>query len=175
MATVTLWLIVSMLLLNAASWAVPTFMSSHAGRGFAFALTAKLTGELNIDVRLLPLWQRIGATALSSVPLMVLAAGLRHLREVFRCYGRGAYFSAAAAAHLATLGKCVALWALLELVCEPLLSVWLTLRASAGHHIVTVGIGSPQIVALFLAASIAVIARILSKASELDAEHRLFV
>jgi hypothetical protein len=80
-----------------------------------------------------------------------------------------------AARHLSKVGYAVLLWVLFDFACEPLLSLWLTLRESVGHRVVSLSVGSPDFIALFLAACIAVFARILAKASELDAENRRFV
>jgi Protein of unknown function (DUF2975) len=175
MATATLWLTVTMLLLNAASWLFPsiTFMRGESGLGAA--RTAHLISQLGLDIAAFPWWQKVGAVLLSSVPLIALAGGLGHLRLLFRAYGRREYFSASAARHLGKVGRAVVLWVVLNFLCEPLLSVWLTLREPVGHRAITLSVGSPDVVALFLAASIAVIARILQQASELDSEHRLIV
>jgi hypothetical protein len=175
MAAVTLCFIVAMLLLNAACWFFPSLNSATNGYGLGFSLTDKLISSLNIDVAGFPWWQKAGCVFLSSVPLLVLAQGLRHLRLLFRSYGRREYFSAAAAAHLGKVGKSVAVWVLLSLLCEPLLSMWSTIRAPVGHRVIAVSFDSPDVVALFLAACIAVIAHILKQASELDSEHRQFV
>lgn len=175
MASITLWFIIAMLLLNAACWWWPALNSVKAGYGISFGLTDGLIAGLNIDVNAFPWWQKAGCVVLSSVPLLILAAGLRHLRSLFQAYGRREYFAAATAIHLGRVGRSVGLWVLLSLLCEPLLSVWSTMREPVGHRVVTLSFGSPYIVALFLAACIAIIARILEHASDLDAENRQFV
>ncbi|VVE78494.1 hypothetical protein PSP31120_01706 [Pandoraea sputorum] len=175
MAAITLWLIVAMLLLNAACWLFPSLSSIRGGYGLGFALTDRLISSLNVDVGSFPVWQKLGGIVLSSIPLLALAVGLRHLRRLFQGYGRREYFSPAAASHLGSVGRSVGLWVVLSLACEPLLSIWLTMRAPAGHRVVTLSFGSQDIVALFLAACIAVIAHILRQASELDSENRQFV
>lgn len=175
MAAVTLCFIVAMLLLNAACWFYPSLNSVENGYGLGFSMTDTLISSLNLDVASFSWWQRAGCVFLSSVPLLALAHGLRHLRLLFRSYGRREYFSAAAATHLGKVGKSVAVWVLLGLLCEPLLSGWSTLRAPVEHRAVTVSFGSPEVVALFLAACIAIIAHILKQASELASEHRQFV
>jgi hypothetical protein len=175
MAAATLWLIVAMLLLNAACWLYPSLNSIRGGYGLGFALTDRLISNLGVDVGSFPYWQKLGGIVLSSVPLLVLAIGLRHLRCLFQGYGRREYFSPTAANHLGKVGRSVGLWVVLNLMCEPLLSIWLTMRAPVGHRMITLSFGSPDIVALFLAACIAVIAHILRHASELNAENQQFV
>ncbi|WP_175731046.1 DUF2975 domain-containing protein [Burkholderia ambifaria] len=174
MATVTLGFIVGMLVLNAACWAFPS-LNGASGPGLVFGLTDSVISNLRVDVAAFPWWQKAVGILLSSVPLIALANGLRHLRALFRTYARRDYFSVQAAGHLGKTGRAIGLWVLLSLLCEPLLSVWATLREPVGHHVVTIGFSLPYVVALFTAACIAVIAHILRQASELDAEHRQFV
>ncbi|MDP9586476.1 DUF2975 domain-containing protein [Burkholderia ambifaria] len=174
MATVTLGFIVGMLVLNAACWAFPS-LNGASGPGLVFGLTDSVISNLRVDVAAFPWWQKAVGILLSSVPLIALANGLRHLRALFRTYARRDYFSVQAAGHLGKTGRAIGLWVLLSLLCEPLLSVWATLREPVGHHVVSIGFSLPYVVALFTAACIAVIAHILRQASELDAEHRQFV
>ncbi|WP_107309751.1 DUF2975 domain-containing protein [Burkholderia metallica] len=174
MATVTLGFIVGMLVLNAACWAFPS-LNAASGPGLVFGLTDSVISNLNVDVAAFPWWQKAVGILLSSVPLIALANGLRHLRALFRTYARRDYFSAQAAGHLGKTGRAIGLWVLLSLLCEPLLTVWATLREPVGHRVVSIGFSLPYVVALFTAACIAVIAHILRQASELDAEHRQFV
>ncbi|AOJ31614.1 DUF2975 domain-containing protein [Burkholderia metallica] len=174
MATLTLWFIVGMLVLNAACWAFPS-LNAASGPGLVFGLTDSVISNLNVDVAAFPWWQKAVGILLSSVPLIALANGLRHLRALFRTYARRNYFSAQAAGHLGKTGRAIGLWVLLSLLCEPLLTVWATLREPVGHRVVSIGFSLPYVVALFTAACIAVIAHILRQASELDAEHRQFV
>ncbi|WP_175735535.1 DUF2975 domain-containing protein [Burkholderia ambifaria] len=174
MATVTLGFIVGMLVLNAACWAFPS-LNGASGPGLVFGLTDSVISNLHVDVAAFPWWQKAVGILLSSVPLIALANGLRHLRALFRTYARRDYFSVQAAGHLGKTGRAIGLWVLLSLLCEPLLSMWATLREPVGHHVVTIGFSLPYVVALFTAACIAVIAHILRQASELDAEHRQFV
>ncbi|AZE51331.1 hypothetical protein C4K04_5693 [Pseudomonas chlororaphis] len=168
MATVTLVLIGSMLLFNATAWLFPSPGTTDS-LGFA------LTGRLLSKAVLLSWWQTLGAIVLSSVPLLVLAFGLSHLRWLFQSYARGEYFSSEAALHLGKVGRAVAIWVLLDFLCEPVLSMWITMNAPAGEHLITLSLTAPSFVALFLAACISVIARILWQASELDSESRSFV
>ncbi|WP_126227923.1 DUF2975 domain-containing protein [Burkholderia ambifaria] len=174
MATVTLGFIVGMLVLNAACWAFPS-LNGASGPGLVFGLTDSVISNLRVDVAAFPWWRKAVGILLSSVPLIALANGLRHLRALFRTYARRDYFSVQAAGHLGKTGRAIGLWVLLSLLCEPLLSMWATLREPVGHHVVSIGFSLPYVVALFTAACIAVIAHILRQASELDAEHRQFV
>ncbi|WP_347902016.1 DUF2975 domain-containing protein [Pseudomonas purpurea] len=171
MASVTLLLIVAMLLLNAAMWLFPGLSTVGAG----FALTERQLPIIADQALLFTWWQVLGGIVLSSVPLLALAGGLGHLRRLFQGYAKGVYFSADSAQHLGKVGRAVAIWVLLDFVCEPLLSMWVTLHAPAGEHLITISFTPPTFVALFLAACISIIARILGQASEVDSENRSFV
>lgn len=106
MATVTLWFIVGMLVLNAACWAFPS-LNAASGPGLVFGLTDSVISNLHVDVAAFPWWQKAVGILLSSVPLIALANGLRHLRALFRTYARRDYFSAQAAGHLGKTGRAI--------------------------------------------------------------------
>jgi len=174
MAAVTLLLIVVMLALNAALWVFPIIASKN-GWGLGFALSERRLSDIADRAALFPWWQTLGAIALSSVPLLALALGLGHLRQLFQSYARGEYFSSEAARHFGKVGRAVAIWVLLDFLCEPLLSVWVTMLEPVGQRMMSLSITAPSFVALFLAACISIIARILLQASEVDSENRTFV
>ncbi|HBO2126149.1 TPA: DUF2975 domain-containing protein [Pseudomonas aeruginosa] len=173
MATLTLLLIAGMLLLNTACWIFPDLASEH---GLGFALTATgVAGDLGVVARDMPLWQALGGILLSSLPLLVLASGLQALRRLFQHYGRGEYFCEDAAALLGKVGLCLACWVLANFLLEPLLTVWVTFLQPQGQRIVSLSFGSAELVSLFAAASVMVIARIQRKAALLAEENRQFV
>lgn len=174
MATITLYLLIAMLLLNAASWLSPN-IAANEGYGFNFSISNQLLSNLNVNVFTFPWWQIAGGIILSNVPLLALALGLYHLRLLFQTYGKRAYFSGAAANHLGKMGQYVAIWTILELLCEPLLSYWITMQQPVGERVVTFSFDSGNIVALFLAACITIIAQILKQASKLHCENQQFV
>ncbi|MFC6296415.1 DUF2975 domain-containing protein [Pseudomonas sp. CCM 7893] len=175
MSLITLLLIVAMLLLNTALWLFPVLGSSADGLGFGFALSDRQIQGRAGQVALFPGWQILGCIVLSSIPLMALVSGLNHLRRLFQSYARGEYFSSDAAQRLGKVGRAVAVWVLLDFLCEPLLSVWVSMNEPVGQRLLTLSVTAPSFVALFLAACISVIARILWQASEVDSENRTFV
>ncbi|MFO6203412.1 DUF2975 domain-containing protein, partial [Pseudomonas aeruginosa] len=120
-------------------------------------------------------WQALGGILLSSLPLLVLASGLQALRRLFQHYGRGEYFCEDAAALLGKVGLCLACWVLANFLLEPLLTVWVTFLQPQGQRIVSLSFGSAELVSLFAAASVMVIARIQRKAALLAEENRQFV
>jgi hypothetical protein len=174
MATITLGVIVVMLLLNAVLWCFPTLASTQ-GWGLGFALTDRQLSERTELAGLFPWWQRLGGLLLSSVPLLALTFGLGHLRRLFQRYACGEYFSMDAALHLGKVGKAVALWVLLDFVCEPMLSLWVTMNEPQGERLFTVSLTAATFVALFMAACISIIAQILMQASAVNSENQTFV
>ena len=179
MASITLWFLVVTILFNSACWLLPKVLlgESERGEGLMFLLSAHLMNNLvSIDVGLIPWWQLAGAMILSTIPLLALAYGLYHLRMLFQTYGRQKeYFSIEASRHMGKIGQAIIMWTVLNLVCEPLLSIWITMREPVGHRLVAVSFNMQDIVAIFLAACIIVIAHIMKKASELHAENQQFV
>ncbi|MEN5095092.1 DUF2975 domain-containing protein [Pseudomonas protegens] len=174
MAVLTLVFITCMLVFNAALWIFPILGSSD-GLGVGFSLSGVMLNQLAVKIETLAWWQVVGAILVSSVPLVALASGLNHLRRLFQGYARGEYFSSSAAVHLGKVGRGVVLWVVSGFICTPLLSILVTLHAPPGEHIFTVSFTPADFVALFLAGCIAVIARILLRASEVDSENQTFV
>lgn len=172
MAVITLVFIITMMVLNAGVWLFPDVASEY---GLGFALTERQLSSLSAEAMHLTGWQCLGAMLLSSIPLLALAIGLGHLRQLFQRYAQGEYFSSEAAVCLGKVGRAVALWVLLDFLCEPFLSLLVTINAPVGQRLLTLSVTAPSFVALFLAACIAIIARILSRASEVDSENRTFV
>jgi len=175
MAAITLFLLIMMILLNTAGWLFPHIIASKGGYGLGFSLTDNFINNSNVDVALLPKWQVAGAIILSSIPLIALGFGLYHLHKLFQAYAQKAYFSVNAATQLGNVGKSIVIWTLLNLACGPLLSVWLTMREPVGQRFITLSFSVQDIVALFLAACITIIAYILKQASQLHSENQEFI
>jgi Protein of unknown function (DUF2975) len=168
MASVTMLLLIAMLVFSIGGWLFPKEFSN-------FSDYTNTAIQLGIDPSGLPLWQLLGAIVLANIPLLALGYGLYQLRALFQRYAGGEYFSATAAVHLGRVGQSLAWWVVLGVLCQPLSSVWLTIMRPVGHRLINVSFGSNEVVSLFIAASITVIARILQRASEVDAENRQFV
>lgn len=171
MAIATRIFLFCMLLLNAVAWMWPGLQEN----GLVFSLSGSLLEGIDADISALPWWQKAGGIAISSLPLVVLTAGLWNLQQFFGTYARQAYFSADVAVYLGKTGKMVMLWVVLTILCEPLLSIWVTMTNPVGSQMISLSFTSGYIVALFLAGCISVIAHILRKASHIHAENEMFV
>ncbi|WP_281891551.1 DUF2975 domain-containing protein [Pseudomonas atacamensis] len=174
MAALTLLLIASMLIFNAAFWVFP-ILGANDGLGAGFSLSGVMLSQLAVKIETLSWWQILGAIFISSVPLIALASGLNHLRRLFQGYARAEYFSSNAAVHLGKVGHGVIIWVVSSFICTPLLSILVTSHAPPGQRLLTISFTSADFVALFLAGCIAVIARILLRASEVESENQTFV
>ncbi len=171
LATATLVLVASMLLTNIAYWVFPNTVGAFVG---GFSLSA-LTQTLQTDILLMPWWQAAGGIVLSSIPLLILAKGLLALRSLFLAYSKGEYFSSESAVLLGKVGKSVLLWVLASLLLTPLMSLWITFTRPVGERLLTINFDPSHIVALFLSASLMIIAHSLAKACSLARENETFV
>lgn len=173
MAGLTLAVMAALLVLNLVNWLFPPY--GPKGYGFSFGLTSRWLWNESYDVASFPAWQTAGAILITSVPLLFLMRGLVHLRALFRGYAHGQYFSMEAGRNLGIVGRSIALWVVVEFLAEPVLSLWLTLRAGPGKHLVSLSLDTQALASLFIAACIAVIGRILQRASEVYQENQQFV
>ena len=171
LATTTLVFVAAMLLANIAYWIFPAATGTWVG-GFSLST---LTETLQADILLMPWWQVAGAIVLSSIPLLILAKGLLALRSLFLAYSQGDYFSAESAGLLGKVGKSVAAWVLATLLLTPVMSVWITFLRPAGERLFTLSFDPSHLVALFLSASLMIIARSLYNACSLARENQQFV
>lgn len=165
MASFSLCIMLTMLLLNVFSW--------FSSLPIAFGLTHQMVSIPQLAA--MPWWQASGGALLSSIPLLMLAKALWHLRTVFREYAAERYFSLRAVSHLARVARAILGWEILQFLSQPVLSLWVTMLAGKGHRILELGIGQSDIVALYLAGCIAVIAHIMGRARALKQENQQFI
>lgn len=173
MAAITLWLIIGMLAFNLACWLFPTWIIERGS--MTMSLSGRLLSSLKPDLENLSWGSKCVGIFLSSLPLVVLASGLLSLRALFQQYTYGEYFSSSSAIHLRKLSQAIALWVVANFLCEPLLSVWLTLQNPVGERLISLSFNSSSLIALFLATCIAIVGRILQRAGELNSENQGFI
>lgn len=175
MAVVTLWFVIFMLALNAANWFFPMLGMERGGYGLSFSLTNKFFSMGRFNIMALSWWKAAGAIVLTSIPLVALSVGLLNLRSLFKEYAQGLYFSSTSSVYLERVGRSVLLWVLLSFLAEPLLGLWLSLGAPVGQRFFSLSIQSSELVSIFVAICIMLIARILRRAAAVDQENKLFV
>lgn len=175
MARTTIGLVAVIVSLNLALWIVPSGAQIELEHFSLTTWSSRMGADLGVDIAALPWWQRLGGMVLGNLPLVAVIWGAIHLCRLFRLYARNSYFSSQSAIHMGKVGKAAILWVVISFICEPLLSVWLTMTAPKGERMVTLGVHNGYIEVLFLAGVIAVIAHILRKAGELDEENQSFI
>lgn len=175
MATISLVVLSVMLLFNSAYWLFPALSSVNGGYGLRFSLTDHLISSIGVPIESLPWWQLVGGCIISGIPSLALFYGLYHLRLLFKLYGQRQYFCVRSAISLGKIGKSIIIWTVLNLLFEPLLSYWLTFRQGFGQRVVSFSFDSQDVIALFLAACIILIAKILRQASELSSAKEQFL
>ncbi|WP_300728472.1 DUF2975 domain-containing protein [Pseudomonas sp.] len=171
LAHATTALIVGMLAINIAYWVFPHQIATYIG-GFSLST---LTQTLNADISQLTWWQTTGGAVISSIPLLILAKGLWALRGLFQAYGKSDYFSPTSAELLGQVGTSVCYWVAATVVLTPVMSVWITVLGPVGQKMLTLSFEPSQLVALFLAASVMIVARSLHNACSMARENQQFV
>ena len=133
---------------------------------------AGIPGASSTDVD--PLF-RLGGFAISMVPLAALIYGLLAARRCFRAFSAGRIFSREATRSLRTFAVAVAASALLKAPIGAALSVFLSMAASTPARSLVLAVDSETLLSLLFAAMIAVIAWVLSEATDIADENQQFV
>lgn len=128
---------------------------------------------LDIDVEKIVWWQALLATLIDTIPIIILLFGFYQLRMQFMCYTNGEYFTVKSTKYCYNFGKSIVAWVILDIIFEPILSLILT--ANDAETIISVSLGSEDIIVLFPAFSIMIIGLILKKACQIAAENEQFV
>lgn len=171
MAVLTLVLMILMFALNVVCWLWPELGQER----FGFSFSISMMMETQIDIQTIPWWQTLGGIVISSLPLLALVFAAINLYHLFSLYAHRVYFSEKAAVHMGRVGSGAMAWVALQFVCTPLMSLWLTINAPSGEHMIMIGFDSGDVTALFLGACFWVIAHILREASEVFNENQSFV
>lgn len=171
MANLSFLILIGIIFFNSLCWVFP----SLSNYGLGFYLTHNLISNIGISIKSLPWWQTAGGGIISGIPLFALSYGLYNLRLLFRSYEQHEYFSRRTALLLEGAGKSLLIWDILNFIFEPLLSFWLTFREESGNKVISLSFGTQDVLALFVAVCIILIAQILRRAAYLQDENRQFV
>ena len=123
----------------------------------------------------LPGWVRGLCFLAAMVPGAALMVTLLRLRRLFALYKHGCIFSLANVACLSAVSRSLFVWAGASILYRPLAGLAVTAANPPGRHILTLGIGTPEIELLFVAAMAVVITRVMDEARRLDEEQSLTV
>jgi hypothetical protein len=120
-------------------------------------------------------WQRWSCAAVTAVPLGMMLMGLWQARRCFVQFADGQVFTAQATAHLRRFASWVAAAALGAIVSGAITSVLLTLHNPPGMRHLSIGVGSSQVLTLFFAAVVWLMADIIGQGQRLAEENDAFV
>jgi hypothetical protein len=123
----------------------------------------------------LTLFQRVVIGAIATIPSLCQGYGLLSARRCFKSFARGEYFSLQAIQGLRGFATGIFLWPMTAIVSKPLLTYLATLHAGAGEHVVTIGIGTEQLLTLLFAGIFWQIAGVMAKARRIAEENAQFV
>lgn len=120
-------------------------------------------------------WQIVSAAVFSLMTTLVLVIGLWNLRQLFKNFKRGDFFTEQSTGALFTLSKVLFLSAILKCLSSAVLSVLLTWNNGAGEKSLIVSFGSNELWLLFIAATFLAITWSFKEGQKLAQENAEFV
>jgi hypothetical protein len=129
---------------------------------------AAIQGELSRS-------QRIVAGALTEIPLIMFMAGLWQVRRCFQQFSAGRFFSSTAVRSLSRFAGWTMASVITSVVTTSLISIVITLQNPSGARSLTVSFGSDQVLLLFFAGMVWVIASVIHQGQILAEENASFI
>jgi hypothetical protein len=120
-------------------------------------------------------WQRILAGMLTEIPLVMFVTGLWQVRRCFMQFSIGRFFSSTVVLGLSRFAGWTMASVIASVVTASLVSVVITIQNPAGSRMFTLSFGSDQIVLLFFAGMVWIMASIVHQGQELAKENASFV
>ncbi|MCM0755045.1 DUF2975 domain-containing protein [Desulfovibrio aminophilus] len=108
-------------------------------------------------------------------PTAALVRGFALLRRLFGLYGQGRVFSQDVVGCYRGLGRTLLAWGAALFLQTPLLSLALTSGNPPGSHVISVGIGTGELTAVFLGGLALLISWVMDEGRKLDEEQSLTV
>ncbi|MBS0253458.1 MAG: DUF2975 domain-containing protein [Proteobacteria bacterium] len=118
---------------------------------------------------------RLGAFSISMIPLGALIYGLLAARRCFQAFSNGRIFSPETIGGLRSFALAVAASALLKPLAGAALCVFLSASASTPTRSLVLKLDSDTLISLLFAGMVAIIAWVLSEATEVADENRQFI
>lgn len=171
MSKFSLLVITVAIIINIFSWLKPELILEKYGLGFS--LTERILP--NFDIYSFSWWQLTGGILITSTVLSSLIFSLWALHQLFRSYSQRDYFSKKTARYLGFAGWGVIGWSMLDILCEPLLTLWLTMNESQGGYFISISLTTGHFVDFFMSACLAIISRILYQACDIYAENQSII
>jgi hypothetical protein len=121
-------------------------------------------------------WEaRAMACAASMLPVGALCYGFVCLRRLFGLYMEGRIFSPANVACYRRLGRSLLFWAAAQFLDGPLLTLALTSANPPGQHMITIGVGSGELTALFLGGVVLLVSWVMDEGRRLEEDQLLTI
>ena len=121
------------------------------------------------------MWQAALAAFVAMLPVLAMAYGLLRARLCFLGFGRGETFSLATVRHLRGFAAGIVASALAGLLSPTLIGLLLTLGAAPGKRMLTLGVGSNDVLLLLFAGIVWQVAHVMTQAVALADEHAQIV
>ncbi|WP_259779568.1 DUF2975 domain-containing protein [Aestuariispira ectoiniformans] len=131
--------------------------------------------DLGLSYADLSLLRRVGALAISMVPVLILIYGLWRLVLLFSAYAAGRIFDTETAGHLKAFSICVLLNAIVEIMSTTALTAYLTFDRPEGERMVSVTVSDQEFGVLLMGGLLLVVAWVLGEGAKLADENRQFV
>lgn len=123
----------------------------------------------------LSLGQRLSAGAVNILVVLTLVQALVCARRCLRVVGDGDFFDLRVVQNLRRVAWWGCMWSLAGFVARPALSVLMTLQNPPGSRMLTLGIEGDQIITLFFAGLVWVVAAVIAEAHFVARENAQFV
>ncbi len=122
-----------------------------------------------------PIQYRLDALFCEVLPIGLTVWALWSLRQLFSNYADGHVFSAEPLRHLNHVATALFLGVLADSVMEVPVTYFLTVHNPPGHREISLSFGSNDVVWLFIAGTVLVIARVMGEARRVADENAAFV
>lgn len=115
--------------------------------------------------------ERLGAIAITALPLLIFLYALGQLQRLFRLYAMGSFFERENVACLSKMGWALLLSAPVSVVYKAALSVWLSFDQPTGERSLAISISSNDIAMLTFGGAIIIVSWVMAEAVEVSKEN----
>ena len=135
-----------------------------------------LRSQLPVNVGdTLPFWALLLGYVLTLMQLSIVIYGLAQLRRLFGLYEKGRIFEHENVACLRKVSLAVIVWAATKTVFGALVGIAVTLPNPPGQRMLTLGVDSDQVLALFAGFALLTISWVMEEGRKVQAEQSLIV
>ena len=159
-------------------WALPVVVGLYwLGLNYAPEwMSMTLRNQLPVRIQgQLPLWSLGLAYLMSMLQGGVAIYALIQLRRLFGLYELGIIFEIENVVCLRKVGKAIIVWSVGETFCNALVGIAVTLPNPPGQRLLTLGLTSSQVLALFAGFMVLTIAWVMEEGRKMQVEQSLIV